>query len=272
MATYGLKSLTVGNDTYEINTKSGININGTSWDGSSSRTIYAPISAGTNGYFLKSNGSGAPTWASISTSSTPVANTIAKFDSSAHMNSADMTAQEISAFVNTVPSGFANLNNLSVINNIIAGGDITDGAGNVLSAVAVNDIISLKPSGDITRSGTGDSRVTSYTTITSNGSKLTNNGGVKIGSGVSLIKVCYGLAINTTGTNHTLNAQLYKNSTRQSVYGFDTKQAQSGRGAISFPPTLMSVSSGDVIDIGWYGQTGDTLYANGTTLTVEVVK
>lgn len=156
--------------------------------------------------------------------------------------------------------------------NVEAAGDVTDGSGNTLSAVAVNDIISLKPSGNITRSGTGDSRVTSYTTITSNGSKLTNNGGVKIGSGVSLVKVCYGLAINTTGTNHTLNAQLYKNSTQQSAYGFDTKQAQSGRGAISFPPTLMSVSSGDVLDIGWYGQTGDTLYANGTTLTVEVVK
>ena len=133
MATYGLKSLTVGNDTYEINTKSGININGTSWDGSSSRTIYAPTSAGTNGYFLKSNGSGAPTWASISTSSTPVANTIAKFDSSAHMNSADMTAQAISAFVNTVPSGFDNLTNLSVTNHLAAGGDITAGGSIAVS-------------------------------------------------------------------------------------------------------------------------------------------
>ena len=71
--------------------------------------------------------------ASISTSSTPVANTIAKFDSSAHMNSADMTAQEISAFVNTVPSGFDNLTNLSVTNHLAAGGDITAGGSIAVS-------------------------------------------------------------------------------------------------------------------------------------------
>lgn len=46
---------------------------------------------------------------------------------------ADMSAQEISSFVNTVPSGFDNLTNLSVTNNITAGGDVTDGNGNVLS-------------------------------------------------------------------------------------------------------------------------------------------
>jgi len=66
MATYGLKSITVGSNTYEMNTKNGISINGTSWDGSTSGTaIYAPTTAGTSGYFLKSNGSGAPTWASV---------------------------------------------------------------------------------------------------------------------------------------------------------------------------------------------------------------
>jgi hypothetical protein len=29
-------------------------------------TFYAPTSAGTNGYFLKSNGAGAPTWTAMS--------------------------------------------------------------------------------------------------------------------------------------------------------------------------------------------------------------
>lgn len=72
MATYGLKSITVGSNTYEMNTKNalGISLNGgsLSFDGSTANqsvTFYAPTTAGTSGYYLKSNGSGAPTWAQI---------------------------------------------------------------------------------------------------------------------------------------------------------------------------------------------------------------
>lgn len=39
-----------------------INLNGSS---STSPSFYAPTTAGTNGYYLKSNGSGAPTWAAV---------------------------------------------------------------------------------------------------------------------------------------------------------------------------------------------------------------
>ena len=40
--------------------------------------------------------------ASVTSTSTPTANTISKFDSSAHMNSADMTSQEVSDFVDSL--------------------------------------------------------------------------------------------------------------------------------------------------------------------------
>lgn len=73
MATYGLKSITVGGNTYEMNTKNALSItlNGgsaISFDGGTANqsvSFYAPTTAGTSGYFLKSNGSGAPTWASV---------------------------------------------------------------------------------------------------------------------------------------------------------------------------------------------------------------
>lgn len=44
-------------------TTNNITMNGSSND---SPSFYAPTSAGTDGYFLKSNGSGAPTWAPMS--------------------------------------------------------------------------------------------------------------------------------------------------------------------------------------------------------------
>lgn len=44
-------------------TKNTITMNGSTND---NPTFYAPTSAGTTGYYLKSNGSGAPTWAAMS--------------------------------------------------------------------------------------------------------------------------------------------------------------------------------------------------------------
>ena len=48
--------------TDDIPTTPTITLNGTS---TTTPSFYAPTTAGTNGYFLKSNGSGAPTWAEI---------------------------------------------------------------------------------------------------------------------------------------------------------------------------------------------------------------
>lgn len=44
-------------------TENTITMNGTA---NANPTFYAPTSAGTTGYYLKSNGSGAPTWAAMS--------------------------------------------------------------------------------------------------------------------------------------------------------------------------------------------------------------
>ncbi len=83
--------------------------------------------------------------ASISTSSSPAANTIAKFDSSAHMNSADMTAQEIDDFVDSVPSAFDNLKNLNVLHDITAGGNV-EAAGDVTAdGNSILDALYFKP-------------------------------------------------------------------------------------------------------------------------------
>lgn len=83
--------------------------------------------------------------ATISTSSTPTADTIAKFDSDAHMNSADMTTQEIDDFVDSVPSAFDNLNNLSVLHDITAGGNV-EAAGDVTAdGNSILDALYFKP-------------------------------------------------------------------------------------------------------------------------------
>lgn len=52
------------------NLANGKTTNNISMNGSSNNnpTFYAPTSAGTDGYFLKSNGAGAPTWTAMSSS------------------------------------------------------------------------------------------------------------------------------------------------------------------------------------------------------------
>ena len=55
--------------TDDIPTVPTITLNGTS---TTTPSFYAPTTAGTNGYFLKSNGSGAPTWAEIETTAAQI--------------------------------------------------------------------------------------------------------------------------------------------------------------------------------------------------------
>jgi len=55
--------------TSDIPTAPTITLNGTS---TTTPSFYAPTTAGTNGYFLKSNGSGAPTWAEIETTAAQI--------------------------------------------------------------------------------------------------------------------------------------------------------------------------------------------------------
>lgn len=87
----------------------------------------------------------------ISVTSTPTASTISEFDSSAHMNSADMTSQEISDFVDSLnPSALA-------YEYAIYGDVIAYRSGNV---------VTLSISGTITGSATG------WTTITTVGERF----------------------------------------------------------------------------------------------------
>ena len=55
--------------TSDIPTVPTITLNGTS---TTTPSFYAPTTAGTNGYFLKSNGSGAPTWTTIDTTAAQI--------------------------------------------------------------------------------------------------------------------------------------------------------------------------------------------------------
>lgn len=81
-----------------------ITLNGSS---TTSPSFYAPTSAGASGYILTSSGSGAPSWSNAT--ATPTASTISKFDSYAHINSADMSTQDVSDFVDALDGQGANL-------------------------------------------------------------------------------------------------------------------------------------------------------------------
>lgn len=140
--------------------------------------------------------------------------------------------------------------------------------------VQPESIISVTPTGNVVRSGTGDSRVQNYNTIASKGSKLTNDGtAIVIGSGVDLIELSFNLNIQTgSNSGAYLNGQIYKNGTQVSELGQDTTRATSNRRNISKPPVLYSVVQGDKFQIGWYGVTNDTLTASGTFLTIRVIE
>lgn len=72
------------------NTIPSITLNGTA---TTSPNFYAPTGAGTNGYYLKSNGSGAPTWAAFSKSTVGLGNV----DNTADANKNVLTATKFSS-------------------------------------------------------------------------------------------------------------------------------------------------------------------------------
>ena len=77
----------------EANTYAGgtaVTLNGTSKAGSTA-SFYAPTTAGTSGYYLKSNGSGAPTWAAFPTSMTPTSHSHGNITNSGTMNPSQIT-------------------------------------------------------------------------------------------------------------------------------------------------------------------------------------
>lgn len=86
--------------TSDIPTVPTITLNGSS---TTSPSFYAPTGVGTSGYVLTSNGSGTPSWSN--STATPTASTISKFDSSAKMNSTDMSSSDIDTFIAGLNTG-----------------------------------------------------------------------------------------------------------------------------------------------------------------------
>ena len=77
----------------EANTYAGgtaVTLNGTS-AASSTASFYAPTTAGTSGYYLKSNGSGAPTWTAFPTSLTPTSHSHGNITNAGTMNPSQIT-------------------------------------------------------------------------------------------------------------------------------------------------------------------------------------
>lgn len=130
----------------------------------------------------------------------------------------------------------------------------------------------------------GASTSTSQTTSTTNGEKvpmtggtvlgtkltITNDGGIKIGSGVSYVKA-YGAIIFSaiSGTDERHHILIYKNSTN---HGSLVYRLRGNWDAINIQPTLIPVSADDVIYLYVRTQdsSGSTVYS--ATLTVEVVQ
>ena len=112
------------------------------------------------------------------------------------------------------------------------------------------------------------------------GSKLTftSNGGIKIGAGVSYVKVSAILDFNKIQSNASRHIRIMKNE-----YASDTTLGwaynfmhQGNPQAIVIPPMLVSVQEGDIIYLWYYtpnsnDSIGGGIYGNRTSLTIETV-
>lgn len=112
------------------------------------------------------------------------------------------------------------------------------------------------------------------------GSKLTftSNGGIKIGAGVSYVKVSAILDFNKIQSNASRHIRIMKNeyagdTTLGWAYNF---MHQGNPQAIVIPPMLVSVQEGDIIYLWYYtpnsnDSIGGGIYGNRTSLTIETV-
>jgi hypothetical protein len=110
------------------------------------------------------------------------------------------------------------------------------------------------------------------TTATIVGTKLTktDDGGIKIGSGVSYVKACGAIIFSTiSGVDERHHILIYKNGTN---HGSLVYRLRGNWEAINIQPTLIPVSADDVIYLYVRTQdsSGATVYS--ATLTVEVVQ
>ena len=132
------------------------------------------------------------------------------------------------------------------------------------------NIITAKPSGDVTRSGTGDSKIP-VIKANSVGDKFTvTSGSVYVGSGISKVLVsAYAKYQCRTGIK---NLAIRKNGT--SIAEINQNANFSSNSALPFAitPVLIDVTEGDYFDLYWYGATNDVMQASLTRMTIEAVE
>lgn len=132
------------------------------------------------------------------------------------------------------------------------------------------NIITAKPSANVKRSGTGDSKI-AVIKDNSVGDKFTvTSGSVYVGSGISKVLVsAYAKYVCTTGIK---NLAIRKNGT--SIAEINQNANFSSNSSLSFAitPVLIDVTEGDYFDLYWYGATHDVMYASLTRMTIEAVE
>jgi hypothetical protein len=107
----------------------------------------------------------------------------------------------------------------------------------------------------------------------SSGSKLTFNSSthrIIIGTGVKTIKIYAFAGVNTVSVNERKYIQVYKNGTVGGTLNMTYMSATDVR-SIQFE-TFESVTSGDTIELKYYGSLGDNVALNRAMLAVEVVE
>ena len=149
-----------------------------------------------------------------------------------------------------------------------------------LNGVNINrDIMTAKLTANIS-----DITATAFTTFALNdsvevGNRLSLvNGGIKIGAGVSKIKVDAKMQIHTGSSASTRYFVIVKNSYQSdnsnTITWVVAMMDGSIYGELAIPPTLYEVSENDVIYLVYYLRTGDTIQGGSgqTYLTVEAVE
>lgn len=132
------------------------------------------------------------------------------------------------------------------------------------------NIITAKPSEDVKRSGTGDSKI-QVIKDNSVGDKFTvTNGSVYVGSVISKVLVSAHTKYNyKTGIK---NLAIRKNGTSVVEINQNANFSAFYSLALTIVPVLIDVTEGDYLELWWYGATNDVMAAALTRMTIEAVE